>query len=226
MAMVLPEIFKESSEVDIDSFLTRLDLCLKNQRCSKVDVLMTLLDERPRSILRTHEVLYPGLTDDKRYENLKTVLRRFYQRKIPDVQVRESFSNRSQGQDEPAHQYAADLKVFAEKAFPEMQPRDREMMVRRQFVSGMKNREAGFKILCDKIEAMDLCVQIAEHAEHLGEIRDDLARRKLLQITPGCSSETAPLPNRQRNNTTPEQTRTQSQYNGASLTIYQPHLNY
>ena len=106
---------------------------------------MTLLDERPRSILRTHEVLYPGLTDDKRNENLKTVLRRFYQRRIPDVQVRESFSNRSQGQNEPAHQYAADLIVFAEKAFPEMQPRDREMMVRLQFASGMKNHELDLK---------------------------------------------------------------------------------
>ena len=47
------------------------------------------------------------------------------------------FWNRSH---EPAHQYAADLKVFAEKAFPEMQANDREMMIRRQFVAGLRNR--------------------------------------------------------------------------------------
>ena len=48
-----------------------------------------------------------------------------------------------------------------------MQARDREMMVSRQFVSGMNNREAGFKIWCDNIEEIDLCVQIAEHADIL-----------------------------------------------------------
>ena len=51
MPMVLPEIFKESPDSDIDRFLTHLDLCLKNQKCKKVDILMTLLDEWPRSIL-------------------------------------------------------------------------------------------------------------------------------------------------------------------------------
>ena len=178
MPMVLPEIFKESPDSDIDRFLSHLDLCLKNQKSNKVDILMTLLDERPRSILRTHEVLYPGLTDDQCYLNLKGVLRRFYQRSIPDAQVRESFWNRSQGPDEPAHQYAADLKVFAEKAFPEMQAKDREMMIRRQFVAGLRNLEAGFKIMCDNVEKMDLCVQIAEYADDLNVIRDDLARRK------------------------------------------------
>ena len=141
--MVFTEIFKECPDSDIDRFLTHLDLCLKNQK----SILMTLLDERPRSILSTHEVLYPGLTDDQCYINLKGVLRRFYQRSIPDAQVRESFWNRSQGPDEPAHQYAADLKVFAEKAFPEMQAKDREMMIRRQFVAALRNIEAGFKIM-------------------------------------------------------------------------------
>ena len=62
-----------------------------NQNSNKVDILMTLLDERPRSILTTHEVVYPGLTDDQCYTNLKGVLRRFYQRSMPDAQVRESF---------------------------------------------------------------------------------------------------------------------------------------
>ena len=41
-----------------------------------------------------------------------------------------------------------------------MQPRDREMMFPRQFASGMKNREAGFKILRHNVEAIYLCVQI------------------------------------------------------------------
>ena len=134
-------------------------------------------------------MLYPGLNDDQCYNNLKGVLRRFYQRIIPEAQVRESFWNRSQGQDEPAHQYAADLKVFAEKAFPEMQAKDREMMIRRQFVAGLRNLEAGFKIMCDNVEKMDLCVQIAEYADDLNVIRDDLARRK----TPNSSSIALPL---------------------------------
>ena len=41
MPMILPEIFKESPDSDIDRFLTHLDLCLKNQKCNKVDILKT-----------------------------------------------------------------------------------------------------------------------------------------------------------------------------------------
>ena len=180
---------------------------------------MTLLDERPRSILRTHEVLYPGLTDDQCYLNLKGVLRRFYQRSIPDAQVRESFWNRSQGPDEPAHQYAADLKVFAEKAFPEMQAKDREMMIRRQFVAGLRKLEAGFKIVCDNVEKMDLCVQIAEYADDLNVIRDDLARRK----TTNSSSIALPLSQPRQQYTRPtEQPSPPAQNNGATLNVYNP----
>ena len=73
---------------------------------------------------------------------------------------------------------------------------------------------------------MELCVQIAEHAEHLEEIRDDLARRKLLQSLPSDSLVPAPLTDRPRTYRTPEQTRTKSQYYDAPLTIYQPPLNY
>ena len=110
--------------------------------------------------------------------NLKGVLHRFYQRSIPDAQVRKFFWNRSQGPDEPYYQYAADLKVFSEKEFPEMQAKDREMMIRRQFVAGLRNIEAGFKIMCDNVEKMDLCVQIAEYAVDLNVIRDDLTHER------------------------------------------------
>ena len=73
---------------------------------------------------------------------------------------------------------------------------------------------------------MDLCVQIAEHAEHLGEIRDDLARRKLLHPTLNSSSEQVSLSNRTRSNRTSDQPRVPNQYNGASLNIFQPPMNY
>ena len=81
MPMVLPEIFKESPVSDFDRFLTHLDLCLKNQKSNTVDILMILLDERSRSILRTHEG-DPGLNDDQYYIYLKVV---FYKRSIPDA---------------------------------------------------------------------------------------------------------------------------------------------
>ena len=53
-------------------------------------------------------------------------------------------------------------------------------MIRRQFVASLRNLEAGFKIMCDNVEKMDLCVQIAEYADDLNVIREDLARRKTI----------------------------------------------
>ena len=68
----------------------------------------------------------------------------------------------------------------------------------------MKNLDDEFKIICDYMKTMDLCVQVAEHAEHLGEIRDGLTSWKLLPITPGGSSDPGQMP---------EQTSKQSQNN-------------
>ena len=60
-----PGIFKVSTDIDIDKLLTHLHIYLKNQRCSKVYDLMTSLYKRTCLILRAHEILYLGLTDEK-----------------------------------------------------------------------------------------------------------------------------------------------------------------
>ena len=183
MAMALPDVFRDSSpDADIDRFLRHLDLSLNNQICNKVDVLMTLLEERPRSMLITHEELYPSLTDDERYSNLKAVLRRVYQRKTPEIGIRESFWKRVQGSNEPAHQFAADLRFFAMQAFPEMDEQARENMIRRQFVDGLRNNVTSLKILQDNIAPMGVCVDIAENADDMAARIEDLRKSGRLII--------------------------------------------
>ena len=89
-------------------------------------------------------------------------------------------------------------------------------MIRRQFVAGLRSLEAWIKIMCDNVEKIDLCVQIAEHAD---VIREDLSRRKTINLS---SIALPPPPTPQQYPGTTEQPRPSSQNNGASWNVYIP----
>ena len=73
--------------------------------------------------------------------------------------------------------------------------------------------------MCDNIEKMDLCVQIAEYANDLNVIIDDLARRKTMNSSVIALSTPPP---RQQYPRTPEQQRPPAQNNGATINVYNP----
>ena len=72
------------------------DLYTRNFGSNRADVLITLVDEKLRDILRSHELTGDKICDNARYEQLKDVIRRTCSRPDFSIRARDLFLTRRQ----------------------------------------------------------------------------------------------------------------------------------
>lgn len=163
----MPPVLEEKSPLDVERWLRHVDLFTRDFGNNRADVLVTLVDEKLRDILRSHELTGDKIDDGARYEHLKEVLRKTCSRPVSSIKARDLFLTRRQNLKESAGSLANDLRCLAAQAFPSCDSKARDEFVLKQFVSGLRSDVVLVKLMADGPYSLAKAVEIAEFCDKI-----------------------------------------------------------
>ena len=171
-------------------------------------MLVMLVDDKLRDILRSHELTEIKTDDVERYEYLKQVLRRTCSRPVSSIRARDLFLTRRQNNREMASAFAYDLTRLAAQAFPACGQKYRDDIILKQFVAGLALEAVKTKLQAGGPRSLQKAVEIAKFCEQMSASRpnDDSRNNPSTVIdsgnSPSVSSTSSPSPSSQNSSTT------------------------
>ena len=126
---------KFSATADFALWIQRFEIYLSEAEIpaeKRAQELVSLLDDGPFRV-----ITQLGLVNSNEYGYLKEQLQKHYAPIGDDLEWQHRLQNRCQKPGEPLSEFVGELRMLADKAYPDWEPKQRLEMARNQFIQGV-----------------------------------------------------------------------------------------
>ena len=151
---------KFSAASDFNLWVRRFELYLTEAEIpadKRAREMLSLLEDAPFRI-----VDQLGLVDSDDYDNLKEQLRKLYAPKGDELEWQYQLQNKRQKRGESLAEFAGELRMMADKAYPDWDPKQRLEIARNQFIQGVESASIQLVLMRKRPKTLDAALELAQ----------------------------------------------------------------
>ena len=166
---------KFSATADFALWIQRFEIYLSEAEIpaeKRARELVSLLDDGPFRV-----ITQLGLVNSNEYGYLKEQLQRHYAPIGDDLEWQHRLQNRCQKPGEPLSEFVGELRMLADKAYPDWEPKQRLEMARNQFIQGVASASIQLVLMREKPKTVEEALEIAQRQLAVETAQKRLHRR-------------------------------------------------
>lgn len=132
-----------------------------------------------------------GLVGTDDYATLKKQLERHYSPEGNELEWQYRLQSRQQKCSEPLSEFAGELRMLVDRAYPTWKPEQRLEMARNQFIQGLESASIQLLLMREKPKTLDLALELAQQ-----QLSVEMAQKRLQRRTSDQSHTLAHQPDK------------------------------